>query len=57
MAKVKVGNTGMPIMRKNIWISESTWDLLKHRASLNGLSPSEEITEMILDADYECKVN
>lgn len=53
MASTKIGTTGEAITRRNVWMSEGVWNILKDRAVANGLSPSEEITEMILDITYE----
>ena len=40
------------LIRKNIYFTEATWGMLTEWAYLNGLSPSEEVSELILDADY-----
>ncbi len=53
MTACKVGTSGKTIVRRNIWIEEAAWQLLKQRADANGLSPSEEVSELILDAEYE----
>ena len=41
------------LIRKNIYFTESTWKKLREWATQNGLSPSEEVTELILDREYE----
>jgi len=41
------------LIRKNIYFTESTWEMLREWATQNGLSPSEEVTELILDREYE----
>lgn len=41
------------LIRKNIYFTESTWKKLREWATQNGLSPSEEVAELILDREYE----
>lgn len=48
MSNLKQGK----LIRKNIYFTEATWEMLKEWATQNGLSPSEEVSELILDADY-----
>ena len=40
------------LIRKNIYFTEATWGMLKEWATQNGLSPSEEVSELIMDTEY-----
>jgi hypothetical protein len=53
MAGIIVKPDGRRVLRKNIWIDEDAWNTLKRMAEANGLSPSEELNELVLDAAYE----
>ncbi len=53
MSGIIVKPDGRRVLRKNIWIDEDAWTSLKGMAEKNGLSPSEEINELVLDAAYE----
>lgn len=39
-------------MTQTVQLDEATWVLLKERAAFNGLTPNEEIVELIRDAEY-----